>query len=179
MRSGRGKTHEKENGDVRSGVKAMTKIVVVIAIAALCAAVGESLLSYGMRRYGPINLNRMADLFVLVTSVVRNPFVFLGVVFLAVFFFLYLAALSWADLSFVLPFTAMSYIFAALLAKYFLQEQVSWFRWAGTLFIVVGIVFVALDGGTRSGRDGPGKGLRPESVNHPPVRAGESRNETV
>ncbi len=177
MHSGRGEPHERENRDVRSGVEAMTKIVVVIAIAALCAAVGESLLSYGMRRYGAINLTRISDLFILVSSVVRNPFVFLGVVFLAVFFFLYLAALSWADLSFVLPFTAMSYIFAALLAKYFLGEEVSWLRWAGTLFIVIGIVFVALDGRTLSGRDGPGNGLRLERVDRAPGSDPEGRNE--
>jgi drug/metabolite transporter (DMT)-like permease len=123
----------------------MAKIVGVIAIAALCAAVGETLLSYGMRRYGYINLTSLSDLIDLIFAVIRNPFVFAGMIFLAVFFFLYLAALSWADLSFVLPFTAMSYIFAAVLAKYFLREDVSWFRWAGTVFIVIGIAFVALD----------------------------------
>lgn len=121
------------------------KTIIVIAIAALSAAIGESLLSYGMRRYGVISLTEPSQLFILVFSVFRNPYVFLGVVFLAIFFFLYLAALSWADLSFVLPLTAMSYIFGALLAKFFLKEDVTWLRWVGTFVIVVGIVFVALD----------------------------------
>jgi drug/metabolite transporter (DMT)-like permease len=123
---------------------------VVITIAALCAAVGESLLSYGMRRYGEIRLGDLSHVMLLISSVVRNPFVSLGVLFLSVFFFLYLAALSWADLSFVLPLTALSYVFAALLAKYFLKEDVSWMRWAGTVVIVIGIACVALDGKPRS-----------------------------
>ncbi len=129
------------------------KTIIVIAIAALSAAIGESLLSYGMRRYGVISLTEPSQLFILVFSVFRNPYVFLGVVFLAIFFFLYLAALSWADLSFVLPLTAMSYIFGALLAKFFLKEDVTWLRWVGTFVIVIGIVFVALDNKPRPADD--------------------------
>ncbi len=131
------------------------KTHIVVMIAALSAAVGESLLSFGMRRYGSMNLAEPSHWFILVSSVVRNPYVFLGVVFLAVFFFLYLAALSWADLSFVLPLTAVSYLFAALLAKFFLKEEVTWHRWAGTLVIVIGIVLVALGGKARSDRPLP------------------------
>jgi drug/metabolite transporter (DMT)-like permease len=126
------------------------KIVIVVAIAALCAAVGESFLSYGMRRYGMISLTDPSQLLTLVLAVVKNPYVFLGVVFLALFFFLYLAALSWADLSYVLPFTAMSYVFAAFLAKFFLKEEVSFLRWLGTVVIVIGIAFVAFDGSPRT-----------------------------
>lgn len=126
------------------------KTFIVIAIAALSAAIGESLLSYGMRRYGVINLTESSQVLLLIFSIFRNPYIFVGVIFLAVFFFLYLAALSWADLSFVLPLTAMSYIFAAMLAKFFLKEDVTWLRWFGTAVIVVGIIFVALDNKPRS-----------------------------
>jgi drug/metabolite transporter (DMT)-like permease len=121
------------------------KTILVVALAAASAAVGESLLSFGMKKFGPLNASDPAQWLRLVFSVVTNPYVFLGVVFLAVFFFLYLAALSWDDLSYVLPFTALSYLFAACLAKYFLKEDVTWLRWVGTMVIVLGIVFVALD----------------------------------
>jgi drug/metabolite transporter (DMT)-like permease len=126
------------------------KTYIVVMIAALSASVGESLLSFGMRRYGSMDLAEPSQWVILISSVVRNPYIFLGVVFLAIFFFLYLAALSWADLSFVLPLTAVSYLFAALLAKFFLKEEVSWHRWAGTLVIVIGIALVALGGKARS-----------------------------
>jgi drug/metabolite transporter (DMT)-like permease len=153
----------------------MTKIVAVIAIAALSAAIGESLLSYGMRKYGEMSLTSVGGVFALVSAVVRNPFVFLGVVFLAVFFFLYLAALSWADLSFVLPFTAMSYIFAAVLAKFFLREDVSWLRWVGTLCIVLGIIFVALDGRTKTVGSAAGRELQSGHVDRGIPGAGSGR----
>ena len=126
------------------------KTYIVVAIAALSAAIGESLLSYGMRRYGVISLTERAHVRMLISSVFSNPFVFMGVVFLGLFFFLYLAALSWADLSYVLPLTALSYIFAAWIAKFFLKEDVSWFRWVGTFIIVIGIVVVALDANPRT-----------------------------
>ncbi len=126
------------------------KTYIVVLIAALSAAVGESLLSFGMRKYGAMDLAEPSHWLVLVSSVVRNPYVFLGVIFLGIFFFLYLAALSWADLSFVLPLTAVSYLFAALLAKFFLKEEISWHRWTGTIVIVIGIALVALGGKSRS-----------------------------
>ena len=121
------------------------KTFVVILIATLSAAIGEVLMSYGMKKGGEVDLTAPSQWIGLILSVVRNPYVLIGVVLLAIFFFLYLASLSWADISFVMPLTAMSFIFAALLAKFVLKEDVSWFRWIGTLVIVVGIIIVALD----------------------------------
>ena len=121
------------------------KTFVVILLATLSAAIGEVLMSYGMKRGGEVDLTAPSQWLGLILSVVRNPYVLIGVVLLAIFFFLYLASLSWADISFVMPLTAMSFIFAALLAKFVLKEDVSWFRWVGTLVIVAGIIIVALD----------------------------------
>lgn len=121
------------------------KTFIVIFLATLSAAIGEVLLSYGMRRNGQIDLTKLSQWVDLILSVVRNPYVFVGVVFLGVFFFLYLAALSWADLSFILPLTAMSYFFATLLAKFILGEEVTWLRWAGTIIIIIGITIISLD----------------------------------
>jgi drug/metabolite transporter (DMT)-like permease len=121
------------------------KTFIVIFLATVSAAVGEVLLSYGMRRNGQIDLTRLSQWVDLILSVVRNPYVFTGVVFLGIFFFLYLAALSWADLSFVMPLTAMSYFFAALMAKFILKEEVSWLRWAGTIIIIIGITLISLE----------------------------------
>ncbi len=131
------------------------KTVVVVTTAALSAAAGETLLSYGMKRSGEMNIAEPSQWLALIFSVVRNPYIFAGVLFLGVFFFLYLAALSWADLSFVLPLTAVSYIFAALLARFVLKEEVSLARWIGTLIIMMGIALVAFDGRQRTGSGAP------------------------
>ena len=59
------------------------------------------------------------------------------------FFCTYLTALSWADLTYVLPATALSYVLMALLAKIFLHEDVTLAHWLGIALITAGVGFVA------------------------------------
>lgn len=126
------------------------KTFIVIFFATVSAAVGEALLSYAMKKGGQMDMTAPSQWLHLIFSVIRNPYIFAGVVLLGIYFYLYLAALSWADFSFVLPLTAMTYIFGAVLAKYFLNEDVSWFRWIGTIIIIIGIFFVAMDSRQRT-----------------------------
>jgi drug/metabolite transporter (DMT)-like permease len=137
------------------------KTIAIAFLAALSAAVGETLLSFAMKRSGQVDVTESSHWIKLFLSVIRNPYIFAGVVFLAVYFFLYLVALSWADLSFVLPLTAVSYIFAAFLAKFFLKEDVTWLRWVGTIVIIAGITLVAVDGKQRTA-DGGAHGVQKE-----------------
>ena len=59
------------------------------------------------------------------------------------FFASYLTALSWADLTFVLPATAFGYVIIALLARFWLHESISLERWAGIVLVTLGVGFVA------------------------------------
>jgi len=72
-----------------------------------------------------------------------NPFVDAGIVLLIGFFSCYTTALSWADLSFVMPATAFGYVVIALLGKFWLHEQLSLSRWLGIALIVCAVGFVA------------------------------------
>ena len=58
------------------------------------------------------------------------------------FFAAYMTALSWADLTYVLPATSLGYVLLALIAKFFLHEQVSTMRWLGIALISAGVGFV-------------------------------------
>ncbi len=71
-----------------------------------------------------------------------NPVAALGVIMLILAMMARLALLSVADLTFVLPTTAVGYVLAAILGKLVLFEQVSAGRWAGTLLIFIGAVMV-------------------------------------
>jgi drug/metabolite transporter (DMT)-like permease len=122
-----------------------TVTILVLIIATLSAAIGETFLSYGMKSLGPVSLSSPSRWLELAFSAVKNVHLAVGVGFLACFFFLYLATLSWADFSFVLPITSLSFLFGIVMAKLFLHEQVSWQRWAGTLVILAGICLVASD----------------------------------
>jgi len=101
-------------------------------------SVGDALLSRGMKDVGSISLNNLATV---ILSVI-NPWVALGILFLLVFFAAYTTALSWADLTFVLPATSIGYVVLTLIAKFYLHEQVSVMRWLGIVLISAGVGFV-------------------------------------
>ena len=67
-----------------------------------------------------------------------EPFVLLGIALLIAWTLLRLRLLGLADLSYVLPITAVGYVLNAIMGAAFLHESVSPQRWAGTLLIVAG-----------------------------------------
>jgi drug/metabolite transporter (DMT)-like permease len=101
-------------------------------------ALGDVALSRGMKSVGAISLSHGTELI----SAIFTPWVATGVVLLLAFFASYLTALSFADLTYVLPATAVGYILMALLAKFFLHENISPWRWAGIALIALGVGFV-------------------------------------
>src|SRR5437588_9421453 len=111
----------------------------VLAAVAVGSAVGDLFLKMGMDQVQTISLGNLGH----VVSAVFNPWVALGIVFLTIFFASYLTALSWADLSFVLPATSFGYVLIALLSVLVLHEHISGARWLGIVFITCGVGFVA------------------------------------
>lgn len=105
----------------------------------LTASVGDTLLSRGMSQIGPIDVHHLG----LLWHALFNPFVASGIVLLIGFFASYMTALSWADLTFVMPATAFGYVVVALLSRFWLHEHLSLYRWAGILLIVCAVGFVA------------------------------------
>ena len=104
----------------------------------LCASLGDTFLSAGMKQVGPVSLHHLLSLL----FALKNPWVLGGVAFLMTFFAAYLTALSWADLTFVLPATGFGYVIIALLSKFWLQESISAGRWFGIVLITLGVGFV-------------------------------------
>ena len=119
------------------------KTPVVLSVAVVANSVGSVCLSKGMKTFQAPDAPGAAWLLQAATQVVSNPWIILGVFLLVIFLAAYMAALSWADLSFVLPATAPGYILTAILARIFLQEEISPLRWAGTVLIVTGTWLVA------------------------------------
>jgi len=97
------------------------------------------MLSHGMKQTGGISLHHLQG----VILAVRNPWVAGGIVLLLAFFAAYTNALSWADLTYVLPATSLGYVLLALVARFTLHEQVSPLRWMGIALISGGVSFVA------------------------------------
>ena len=110
----------------------------VLAGVTIFAPVGDSLLSYGMKQVGNISLHDIGSLLLAIS----NPWVGLGIFFLLGFFASYMTALSWADLTYVLPASSLGYVLLALIARFALHEQVSVMRWLGIALVSSGVGFV-------------------------------------
>lgn len=113
------------------------RYMVLVAIM-VTASLGDTFLSAGMREVGPVSLYHLSTLI----AALRVPWVLAGIVLLTGFFAAYLTALSWADLTFVLPATSFGYVIIALLSQFWLHETITPTRWAGILLITLGVGFV-------------------------------------
>ena len=111
----------------------------ILGLVAVSSPLGDSCLSRGMASMPPITLAHPASLI----AAVFTPWIALGITLLIGFFASYLTALSWADLTFVLPATAFGYVIIALLAHFWLHETISLERWAGIVLVTLGVGFVA------------------------------------
>jgi uncharacterized membrane protein len=85
-----------------------------------------------------------------------SPWVMLGTMLLILWLLSRMTLLGWADLSYVLPVTAMGYVLTALVGRYFLGEAISYQGWAGTILIVAGIMLVGMTQPNTTG-SGPGR----------------------
>jgi drug/metabolite transporter (DMT)-like permease len=111
----------------------------IIVGVVFCGSLGDVLISRGMRQIGNITLGNWTSVFTAMT----NPWVVLGTLLLMGFMAMWMHALSWADLTYVLPASAFGYIVTALLAQFLLHETVTPKRWIGVLLITAGVGFVA------------------------------------
>jgi drug/metabolite transporter (DMT)-like permease len=111
----------------------------ILGLVAICAPLGDTCLSRGMTSLPAITLAHPSSLI----AAVFTPWIAVGIALLIGFFASYLTALSWADLTYVLPATAFGNVIIAFLARYWLHEPISLARWAGIVLITVGVGFVA------------------------------------
>ena len=110
------------------------------AIVILSNAFGNLFLTWGMRHgAGTITSSPLSFI-----HAIFNPWVSLGICLLVIWMLSKMAFLSWADLTYVLPVTALGYVLNALLGRVFLGEDVTPARWAGTLLIMAGVILVGL-----------------------------------
>ena len=124
----------------------MWKAIIVMFLGTIIASIGDGLLSKGLRDlqqmewsggFWSVSIRYIA-------AAVHKPSILLGVVCHALFFATILVAFSWGDLSLVLPITAFTYVFAPLIAQFYLRENVNIMRWMGACIIVIGVITVLL-----------------------------------
>ncbi len=116
----------------RLKTRELTLVVVVSQV------IGNVALSYGMREVGSVvSFSPLPYL-----HAILNPWVAVGVLVLALWMLSDLALLSRADLSYVLPVTAISYVLIAVVGHFLLGERVTVLRWVGIVVITLGVMLV-------------------------------------
>jgi drug/metabolite transporter (DMT)-like permease len=105
---------------------------------------GDLCFSYGMKQVGELASFRWTNLSRTFSRVARMPLMWMGIALHAVAFLSFVTLLTWADVSFVVPATALSYAVGAAGAAAILGERVTSKRWAGIVLISSGVLLVLL-----------------------------------
>jgi drug/metabolite transporter (DMT)-like permease len=138
---------------VRSLPRALLRTYSVLLLFIGLKAAGNLSLAWGMTHLtADASVNPLFYL-----RAMLDPFVALGIVMLIVALLARMVLLSVADLSFVLPVTAVGYVLAALLGKAVLHEVVTRQRWLGILLIFGGAALVSF---TKQKTTDPGEGSK-------------------
>src|SRR5512137_166890 len=103
----------------------MFKTLFIMLLAVTAGTVGDLLLAKGMKELGDISAMNLRGIMSTAYQALTTPKLVLGTVMLAIFFFLWLAVLSWEDLSVALPMQALNYVQVAFLCQYYLGEIVT------------------------------------------------------
>jgi len=117
----------------------------VLVLVVFFGSFGNVFMSRGMKEVGQVSISNWTH----IITALFNPWVASGTVLLIAFMAAYMTALSWADLTYVLPATALGYVLVALMGEFLMPvlgaagENISGTRWAGILLITAGVGFVA------------------------------------
>jgi len=126
----------------------MFKTLCIMLLAVTAGTIGDILLAKGMKEMGDVSAMNLRGILAAGYQALTTPKLVIGTAMLAIFFFLWLAVLSWEDLSVALPMQALNYVLVAFLSQYFLGETVSPLRWAGTVLVCVGVIMITKSSGT-------------------------------
>ena len=113
------------------------KILLLVLAVTCLHELGNLALAWGLKHVSSVGVNPIAYI-----TAMLNPFVAGGIVFLSLWMLTRMALMSWADLSFALPLMAIGYVFATVLGKFVLHENVGTAQWMGTLLIFAGSAVV-------------------------------------
>lgn len=122
-------------------LKAKTYILLFLMI--VLGSVGNTILDKGMKSLGPIDFSTRSAIWQGVFHTFTNGTIWLGICCMLLFMVCHMLVLSWADYSFVMPFSAVTYALVPLLGYIWLGEYVPVARRIGIVLIVCGVFLVS------------------------------------
>ena len=103
---------------------------------------GELCVSRAMKSIGEVHDFSPQSLLRFVLRSLRLLWMWIGIALMSLGFFSLLAILSFQEVSFVVPVSALSYAAGAFGAKAFLGERISQNRWIGITIVCIGVTIV-------------------------------------
>jgi drug/metabolite transporter (DMT)-like permease len=120
----------------------MAREIILLFLVVCAGTAGELCVSRAMKTVGEVKNFQPAALLSVMLRCIRLKWMWLGLALMATAFFSLLWVLSLANVSLVVPVTALSYAAGTVGGKIFLRERVTPERWAGILLVSVGVILV-------------------------------------
>lgn len=119
------------------------KTYIVLFLMIVLGSVGNTILDKGMKGLGPIDLSTRAAIWQGSFHTFTSGTIWLGILCMLFFMVCHMLVLSWADYSFVMLFSAITYALVPLLSYLWLRESVPIARRVGIVLIVFGVFLVS------------------------------------
>ena len=120
-----------------------TKTYVVLFLMVSVGTLGNVALDKGMKDAATVDISSRAAILKSLLQILSSRDIWLGIALMLVFMICHMLVLSWADFSFVMPFSAVSYALVPLAGYFWLGESVHLARWVGIALIVLGVLLVS------------------------------------
>src|SRR6202521_1615761 len=120
-----------------------TKTYVLLFLLVVLGSVGNTILSKGMKDAGDLDISHFVSLIAGAARVLTSGTIWAGIAMMLGFMVCHMLVLSWADYSFVMPFSAIAYALVPLLGYIWLGEYVPMARRVGIVLIVFGVFLVS------------------------------------
>ncbi len=121
----------------------LTFIFFLIALTSICDTINQLFLKSAINSLSlpsPITITKIIKFII---ELIRIPRVWISFLFSVLSLCIWLFVLSKVDLNFAFSIDSMHYIFIAFASRHILKEKVSFKRWLGTIFIIIGIILVS------------------------------------
>ena len=115
-------------------------VFLIVSFSILLNAFGQVSLKYGMNAYGSVDFSDLKK----VVFMFFQPFVFVGLCLYVISTIFWLVSLSNADLSFIYPLNAVSFVLVAILARVVFKEYFNLTKLAGFFFVMLGAAIIGV-----------------------------------
>ena len=121
------------------------RTILILAFVVVTGTGGEIGLTHAMKRIGEAHQFSPLAILRFMRRALGESWLWVSVGLMAVSFYSFLIMLSWYPVGFVVPATSLAYVAGAFGAKFLLGEHLNATRWAGVVFICLGVGLAWVD----------------------------------